>query len=161
MSRARVTGHEEVWQSSQSRGFAMRNVEVVKTLLFDLVPSSDIVLQRMEAGGVVFKEGDTPRGVYLLYSGEVDLVFSAQDGRHTKPLPVAEPGQILGVSAVVAGHPHEFSATAKTPVMLGFICRDAFMRALEANPNIWFSVLNVLSNDVGEVYDNMRELVLR
>ena len=139
----------------------MSNVDVVKTLLFDLVPSSDIVLQRMEAGGVVFKEGDAPRGVYLVYSGEVDLVFSAQDGRHSKPLPTAEPGQILGVSAVVSDHPYEFSATAKTSVMLGFICRDAFMRALEANPNIWFSVLNVLSSDVGEVYDNMRELALR
>lgn len=139
----------------------MRTVDVVKTLLFDLVPSSDIVLQRVEAGSVIFREGDSPRGVYLVYSGEIDLVFSAQDGRHTKPLSVAEPGQILGVSAVVSNHAHEFSATAKTPAMLGFICRDAFMRALEANPNIWFSVLNVLSSDVGAVYDNMRELALR
>jgi CRP-like cAMP-binding protein len=140
---------------------AVRNFEVVKTLLFDLVPSRDIVLQRMEAGAVVFTEGDKPHGVYLVYSGEVDLLFSAQDGRHSKHLPPAEAGQILGVSAVVSNHPHEFSAKARTPVMLGFICRDAFMRALEANPNIWFSVLDVLSNDVGDVYDNMRELALR
>ncbi len=132
----------------------------VNTVLFDLIPSHDVVMQRFEPGEVVFGQGDKAHGVYLLYSGEVDLVFCTRNGQ-CKPLLVAGPGQIIGVSAVVTNHPHEFSVTAKSGCMLGFICRDAFLRALEANPSIWFSVLSVLSNDVNSGYDDMRVLAVR
>lgn len=132
----------------------------MNTVLFDLVSSNDVVVQRFEPGEVIFAQGDKAHGVYLLYSGEADLVLSSRTG-HSKSLRVAEAGQILGVSAVVANHLHEFSLIAKSKCLAGFICRDTFLRTLEGNPAIWFSVLNVLSNDVNSVYDDMRELAVR
>lgn len=106
---------------------------------------------------MLFLEGEALAGVYILYSGEVDLLFAARNG-NVKPLRVATPGQILGLSAAVMQRPHDCSAIARVPCDVGFIPRDEFLRVLEERPAVWFSILRLLSSDVSAVYDDMRAL---
>jgi CRP-like cAMP-binding protein len=114
-------------------------------------------LERYGEGKVLFREGDEPRGVYILRSGQVDLVFSGRKGA-TKPLRVAEEGTILGLSCVVSRRRHDCSATTRTPCELGFVERDAFLRQIDHSPTVWFSVLQLLSQDVNSCYDCMRTI---
>lgn len=114
-------------------------------------------LERVSAGSLLFREGDDPRGVYILHSGQVDLVFSGRNGS-AKPLRIAEPGQILGLSCVVSHRLHDCSATTRTSCELGFIDRDSFLDEIEHNPATWFSVLQFLSEDVNACYDCMRAI---
>ncbi len=109
------------------------------------------------AGKLLFREAESPRGVYVLLSGEVDLLFSSRSGQ-SKPLRVAEAGQILGLSCVVSGRPHDCSATARSSVVTGFIAKDTFLSLLDENPTLWFSVLQLLSTDINSCYDCMRTL---
>jgi CRP-like cAMP-binding protein len=115
--------------------------------------------QRRAAGEMLLLEGETPAGVYVLYSGEVDLFFVARDG-NAKPLRVVTPGQILGLSSVVMRRPHDCSAIARTSCQVGFIGREEFLRSLDETPAIWLSVLRMLSSDVSAVYDDMRTLAV-
>lgn len=115
-------------------------------------------LERHAAGRVLFREGDEPRGVYILYDGHVDLVFSGKNG-HTKPLRVAEVGSILGLSCVVSHRRHDCSATTGTACELGFIDCETFLREVDHNPSVWFSVLQLLSQDVNSCYDCMRSII--
>src|SRR5436190_13499459 len=108
-------------------------------------------LERHNAGRTLFREGDEPRGVYVVHSGQVDLVFSGKNG-HAKPLRIAEEGQILGLSCVVSHRRHDCSATTRTACELGFIERDEFLRQVDHSPAIWFSVLQLLSQDVNSCY---------
>ena len=108
---------------------------------------------------MLFLEGESPAGVYVLRSGEVDLLFGARNGE-VKALRVANPVQILGLSAVVMGRPHDCSATARTQCDVGFIEGTDFLRALEEGPAFRFSVLRLLSRDVNSVYDDMRALAV-
>lgn len=117
-------------------------------------------LIRLRAGETLFREGEPPRGVYVLHSGTVDLLFSAKDG-HTKPLREAQSGQILGLSCVVTQRPHDCTATAAEPCEVAFIEREDFLRALNDSPAVWFSVLRVLSSEVNAVYDDIRTLAAR
>lgn len=117
-------------------------------------------LQRFEPGEVLFRDGEEPLGVFVLHEGLVDLVFSSRAG-NVKPLRIAEPGHLLGLSAVVGAIPHDCSATARTACMVGFIDRKTFLRALEEQPDIWLNVLRLLSSDINAVYDDMRALALR
>ena len=117
-------------------------------------------LIRFSAGQTLFREGETPRGVYVLHSGTVDLLFSARDGS-AKPLREAQPGQILGLSCVVTQRPHDCTATAAEPCEVAFIERDDFLRALDDSPAVWFSVLRVLSSEVNAVYDDIRTMAAR
>ncbi|MBV8543684.1 MAG: cyclic nucleotide-binding domain-containing protein [Acidobacteria bacterium] len=111
------------------------------------------------AGEMLFMEGESPAGVYVLHEGDVELVFSPREGQ-PKPLRVVNPGRILGLSSVVMQHPHDCSAVARTDCEVGFVEREAFLRSLEKTPAIWLSVLRMLSNDVNSVYDDMRSLAI-
>ena len=114
-------------------------------------------VERYPAGRALFREGDAPRGVYVVHSGEVDLVFSAKNG-NAKPLRIAEEGQILGLSCVVSHRLHDCSATTRTVCDLGFIDRQIFLEQVDHSPAVWFSVLQLLSEDVNSCYDCMRSI---
>jgi CRP-like cAMP-binding protein len=130
------------------------------TALIEEPPGSLEALQTLQhraAGEMLFLEGEEPAGVYVLHCGEVDLLFGARNGE-VKPLRIANPVQILGLSAVVRGRTHDSSATARTGCEVGFIERDEFLRRLEENRAFRFKVLCLLSSDVSSVYQDMRTL---
>jgi CRP-like cAMP-binding protein len=131
------------------------NQPIIETVL-----AESETLEHVRPGDTIFREGDEPRGVYVLESGQVDLLFSARNGS-AKPLRLAEAGQILGLSNVVTQRTHDCTAVARTACDVGFIDRNDFLRALDDSPSVWFSVLRMLSNDVNAVYDDMRALAAR
>jgi len=110
-------------------------------------------------GSILFHEGEQPRGVYIIHSGEIDQLFSARNG-HTKPLLPTGPGQILGLSCVVSGKSHNCSATARTPSVTGFIERDRFTALLAEQPALWWNILQILSTDINSCYDCMKTLTV-
>jgi CRP-like cAMP-binding protein len=114
-------------------------------------------LQRHGPGAVLFCEGDSPRGVYIIHSGTVDLVFAARNGI-VKPLQLAGEGQIVGLSSVVSGRVHDATAIVRVPSELGYIEGRRLMDLLERNPSAWFDVLHFLSQDVSSCWDSMRRI---
>jgi len=125
---------------------------VIHDALFDIA-----TIESCPAGKILFREGEEPRGIYILASGQVDLIYSSRNG-YTKPLRLAGEGQILGVSDIVARRCHDCTATCRTNVDLGFVPRDEFLRMLDTNPAVWFRVLQLLSEDVNSCYDCMRTI---
>lgn len=117
-------------------------------------------LMHVLPGETIFREGETPRGVYVLQSGTADLLFCSRKG-NARPLRVAEAGQMLGLSCVVTQRHHDCTAIAHTACEIGFIEREDFLRMLADQPAVWFSVLRLLSSDVNAVYDDMRVLAAR
>ena len=126
-----------------------------QTVLQSLAPHERV--ETWPAGKVLFREGESPNGVYVLLSGEVDLVFSSRGGL-AKPLRVVAAGQVLGLSCVVSGRLHDCSATTRSQCVTGFVVRDRLARLLEENPRLWFSVLQTLSSEINSCYECMRSL---
>lgn len=126
-----------------------------------IIEAAELVThQRRPPGELLFMEGNEPTGIYILHSGIVELFFAARD-RNAKRLRIAEPGHILGLSAVVTHRSQDCSAITLTECEVGFIDRDEFLQALEEKPDVWFSILAILSRDVNAVYDDMRALSAR
>lgn len=115
---------------------------------------------RYRKGETLFREGELPRGIYILHSGIIELLFSAKNGQ-TKPLRGVRPGQILGLSCVVTNRLHDCTATAIEPCEVAFIERDDFLEILDESPAVWFNVLRMLSRDVNAVYNDMRIIAAR
>src|SRR5438128_9747090 len=55
-------------------------------------------------GAVLFVEGQSARGVYILCSGRVKLSTTSRDGK-TLILRIAQAGEVLGLHATVSGKP--------------------------------------------------------
>lgn len=106
------------------------------------------------AGAVLFREGSTPDGVYLVRSGEVALEGATGDKTRIR---AASAGEMLGLNAVISAGIHSTSAVATTACETGFIERDEFCRLVDSSPAIWFCVLRQLSQDVSASYDVIRQ----
>ncbi len=109
-------------------------------------------LENWASGKTLFREGELPKGVYYLHDGSVSLTFAG------RTLRIAEPGQILGLSAIVGGRPNDSSAITRTPAMTGYISKERFLQLLEDNPELWLTVLQMISSDISACWDSMRNL---
>ena len=95
-------------------------------------------------GAVLFVEGQSPRGIYVLCKGRVRLSICATDGK-TLILKIAESGEVLGLSATVCGKPCELTAETVAPSQVNFVKREDFLRFLKENGEACLRVAEQLS----------------
>lgn len=65
-------------------------------------------------GAILFVEGQTPRGIFIVCSGRVNLSTTSREGK-ILILKSAETGQVLGLSATVSDSGYETTAETATP----------------------------------------------
>jgi CRP-like cAMP-binding protein len=106
---------------------------------------------------VIFAEGAEATGLYILHSGEADLIFQTKTGV-ARPLIRALAGDVLGLSCVMSGRPHESTATARSTCITGFVPGDQFRALLQEEPDLWLPVLRLISENVNSCWDCMRAL---
>jgi CRP/FNR family transcriptional regulator len=95
-------------------------------------------------GAVLFVEGQSPRGIFVLCKGRVKLSICATDGK-TLILNIAERGEVLGLSASVSGKPYELTAETMGPCQVNFVKREDFLRFLKENSDACMRVAEQLS----------------
>ena len=105
-------------------------------------------------GAVLFLEGQAPRGVFVICSGQVKLSMSSSEGR-TLILKIAEEGELVGLPATISGRPYELTAETQTPSQLNFVRRDDFLAFLHGNAEACMRV----AQELGQRYHSAcREL---
>ncbi len=109
-------------------------------------------------GAKLFAQGQHPQGVFILCSGRAKLVIDSRSGRSL--MRIADQGEILGLSATLAGHPYESSAEMLDAGQVNFIRRDHFLNFLNNQPEVSLRVARHLSNAYIAVHEQMRALVL-
>jgi CRP-like cAMP-binding protein len=114
-------------------------------------------IERWLAGEVIFREGEQPRGIFVLYSGTIDLIFSARNGV-SKSLRTATPGAIVGLSDAIADKPHDCTATTRSGARIGYVPIDALRHQLEETPELWLTIARFLSADLDLCWASMRTL---
>jgi len=81
-------------------------------------------------GATLFNEGVAAANVYVLCTGQVKLTCVSPSGK-SMILKIAAPGDVLGLSAVVGGHPYEVTCESIEPIEVRCIPRTAFLAFLE------------------------------
>jgi len=115
--------------------------------------------QTFPRGSELFREGQSARGVYLLREGRVRLTVCSESGRRMT-LRTVGPGEILGLSAALAGGFHEITAEAVDEVEVAEIRRKDLLHFLHEHCDICLQVVNLLSEDLHEAYDRVRAVGL-
>jgi CRP/FNR family transcriptional regulator len=110
-------------------------------------------------GAVLFVEGQSPRGVFMLCSGRVKLTTCSSDGKAIIGR-IAEGGEVLGLSATVSGRPYMATAETLIPCQVNFIRRDDFLRFLKENGTACLRVSEHLSNNYHNAFEQARSLGL-
>jgi CRP/FNR family transcriptional regulator len=110
-------------------------------------------------GAVLFFEAQSPRGVYMLCRGRVKLSVCSADGKMLI-LRIAEPGEMLGLSAVVSNLPYKATAETLETCQVNFIRKDDFLRFLREHGEACFRVAQHLSQNYHTAYVQIRSLGL-
>jgi CRP/FNR family transcriptional regulator len=108
---------------------------------------------------VLFVDGQNPRGIFVLCKGRVKLSLTSSNGK-TLILKIAEPGEVLGLSATISGHPYELTAETIDPCQINFVKREDFLRFLKEQRDACFRVAQQLSDKYNESCGEVRSLVL-
>jgi len=110
-------------------------------------------------GAVLFVEGQVPRGIFVLCKGSVKLSINSPNGR-TMIVKLAEPGEVLGLSATISGKPYEVTAETLDPCQVNFVKRDDFLRFLKDDVEACFKVAEQLSDKYHTACQEVRSLGL-
>lgn len=110
-------------------------------------------------GAFLFAEGELPRGVFILCSGQAKLSATSMDGQGVT-LRVAERGEILGLSNVIANSRYLVSAETLTPCQVSFISRLQFLQFLRAHTEVSLRVARHLSMELHKAWEQTRLITL-
>lgn len=113
----------------------------------------------LPAGAILFVEGQSPRGVFMVCSGKVNLSTTSREGK-ILILKTALAGDVLGLSASISGMAYEMTAETATPCQLNFIDRKHFMELMEAHSETGVHVAQCLSREYHAAYRDIHDLVL-
>lgn len=122
-------------------------------------------LQNMKAtsvypkGALLCLEGQAPRGAFVLCTGRAKLSTTSADGK-TIILRIAEPGEVLGLTAIVSNTPYEATVETLEPTQANFISQQDFMRFLQEHPDVGLKVAQQLTHNCKCAYDGVRSLGL-
>jgi CRP/FNR family transcriptional regulator len=110
-------------------------------------------------GAMLFVEGQSPRGVFVVCGGRIKLSASSAEGK-AMIIDIARPGAVLGLSATLSGHPYETTAETLEPVTVNFVRRDSFLGFMKAHSEACVRVAQHLSCEYQVAYDRARSLAL-
>ncbi len=113
----------------------------------------------MPSGALLFVEGQTPRGMYVLCSGKVKLSTTSKEGK-VLILKQAGAGEALGLSAAISGTNYEMTAETSTPCQLNFIARQDLMTVMQNESEVAVHAAKSLSREFQGAYRDIHDLVL-
>src|SRR5579863_4665118 len=127
----------------------------------DVLRRVDIVSHHsvMPPGAVLFVEGQSPRGIFILCSGKVTLSTTSKEGK-VLILKQAAAGEALGLSAAISGTNYEMTAETDVPCQLNYIGRQDLMALLQKESEIGMRVALWLSREFQGAYRDIHDLVL-
>jgi len=123
LSFARAFGH-----LAQNRLFA----GIESELLDEIAP--DVRVVQLDAGEIVFREGDPGDSLYLVGEGSVKLSKSCRDGQQ-ETLGFVQSGNFFGEMGLLDGAPRSAMATTAEPTLLGVVDEPTFQHILELAPS--------------------------
>ncbi len=114
-------------------------------------------LRHYQQHDFLFRDGELCAGIYLVESGEINLLVSARP-KHYRIFDTAGAGSVLGLCEAMSGSAHKLTAEAAGPVDVSYIERMALMKYLSTHCEVCMQVVALLSEDLHALYRRCRTL---
>jgi CRP/FNR family transcriptional regulator len=110
-------------------------------------------------GAILCNEGYQSRGAFIICKGRVKLSTMSSEGR-SLIVRIAKAGEIIGVSAALAGSPYEVTAETMEHTTVSFVTRQDFLNLLQHCPDLGLRLINQLAYNYRSSYQELRSLGL-
>jgi CRP-like cAMP-binding protein len=100
----------------------------------------------IKTDAIIFKQGDPPKGVFLIESGKIVLSLKKRGAK--KAFWLADAGSLLGLPSTVRNVPYSLSAVATEDTKVVFVSRTKMQDLLLSNPELCFEAVQILAIEV-------------
>jgi CRP-like cAMP-binding protein len=101
-------------------------------------------------GGIVFRQSETCKGLYVIVSGRYLRKKEWPDLRLT--LGTISAGEVVELAAVLGGGQHNYTLSAQTPGSILFLPIEALNQAFQNYPPLRMQLLEELAREVSRAY---------
>jgi CRP/FNR family cyclic AMP-dependent transcriptional regulator len=108
---------------------------------------------------VALVEGQSSWGIFILCQGRAKLSTTSRDGK-TLIVRIAEPGEVLGLHALITGGRYELTVETMQPCQLDFVAREDMLRFLKNHADACFHATQHLARDCSDSYGVARTMGL-
>ena len=108
---------------------------------------------------ILFVEGQMPRGAFVVCSGKVKLSTTSREGK-VLVLRIEQPGDVVGLSAMISGEPYEVAAETVGPCLVNFVEREGLLRLMERSGELGLRSALAVSREFQSAYRDIHDLIL-
>lgn len=112
-----------------------------------------------QKGEVVFREGQSFIGLFIIIAGQVKRYFSSSDGNE-KVCDILEQGDCCGEAALFSGKPYGISAEALCDAILLKVSSNGIFEELLQNQNLAKKMMEVLASRTQQMLEAVESLTL-
>lgn len=102
----------------------------------------------LKRGDFIYRQGQQPRGLYVLEQGLVGLVLLGAASGKEHLLRFFRQGQFFGHRALFSHETYHGSSVALEPTVVTLVPKQLIMTAVEQKPALLFPLVKVLSNEL-------------
>lgn len=110
-------------------------------------------------GAILFVEGQVARGAFILCAGKVKLTTTSKEGK-VLIFKVIEPGETIGLSAMISGEAYQMTAETVGPCLVNFVEREALLRLMERSGELGLRSALAVSRDLQAACRDVHDLIL-
>ena len=114
-------------------------------------------VRRRPKGTILFFEGDTASGVYVLFEGRANVLAANTEGK-ILILRVALPGDVLGLNSVLAGTSHAVTVETIQACRFAFVAREDFLKVIKEHTDACLYFAQRLGRECQSAYDVIRSM---
>lgn len=104
-----------------------------------------LTVQKIEAGILVFREGERGTRMCLLLEGRLE-VFKRDDSGTDKKITDVGPGKLIGEMSLIDGMAYSATVISSAPSTLVMLSRDSMLRVCEERPRLGNKLLWKISH---------------
>ena len=108
---------------------------------------------------ILFVEGQMPRGAFVLCSGKVKLSTASREGK-VLVFKMVEPGDVIGLSAMISGDAYQVTAETVGPCLVNFVEREGLLRLTERSGELGLRSALAVSRDFQAACRDIHDLIL-
>jgi CRP-like cAMP-binding protein len=114
-------------------------------------------LRRYEPGAMVFEQGQSAEGIYMIQKGQV-RVWMPRDSEPEALVQAVGSGTMLALSEALSDGAHKLSAQALQQTEIGFVPRETLAEFLRDHHQLCLQVVRMLSEDLHALYHKFQGL---
>jgi CRP/FNR family transcriptional regulator len=112
---------------------------------------------QFKKGQLIFREGDTPPGLFCIHQGKVKVYKTGDEGRD-QIVRFAKAGDVIGYRSLISGEPYNLSAAALEDSVICCIPRETFFDRLREDGGFATGMFQLLSGQLRKAEDQIVHL---